>query len=122
MGLSSKILSAVIACIYFTTQVALGAVAESNVWAARKRPLYAGLLPVASSLPGLSSSALRSPSIKIALPEGANSYLLPIVKALPQNFGSIRKVVSSNKKSGRLVIHIQDVHRNAEAQSNIGRT
>ncbi len=47
--------------------------------------------------------------------------MLPILKSLPQNAGSIRKITSPTKSSGRTVVYIQDVHRNREAQQNIGK-
>ena len=35
--------------------------------------------------------------------------------------GTIRKITAASKKGGGVVIHIQDVHRNFEAQQNIGK-
>ncbi len=49
------------------------------------------------------------------------SSLAPLIRALPEDVGSIRKIISPPHPNGRIVIHIQDVHRNREAQTNIGK-
>ncbi len=82
-------------------------------------------MPRISSL--IQSQPLASSRLKSLLPPGSDSRLLPIIKALPENFGTVRKIISPKKDTdlpaaaGRIVIHIQDVHRNSEAQANIGR-
>ncbi len=68
----------------------------------------------------LGPSTILPSRLKVVLPKGSE-FLLPIVKALPQSAGTIRKIFSPEKISGRVVIHIQDVHRNLEAQINISK-
>ena len=48
-----------------------------------------------------------------------NSDTLALVRALPSNRGSIRKVSIAPTSSPASVVHIQDVHLNPEAQTNI---
>ncbi len=119
--------SAVLSIVMFTTNVALSHATEVNFWEQRrqkKSPIELvsapGLLPQTSPLSSLAFSAIVSSRLISTFPKGSESTLLPIVKALPQNVGSVRKIVGSSH-STRTVIHIQDVHRNREAQENIGK-
>ncbi|MCB4756125.1 MAG: AAA family ATPase [Elusimicrobia bacterium] len=49
--------------------------------------------------------------------------LAPLVAALPAQYGQVRKVVNpSNRAQSPILIHIQDVHMNSEAQGNIAET
>lgn len=52
---------------------------------------------------------------------GLSRRFLPTVKSLPQKIGTTRRICFPKKTRDRIVIHIQDVHRNAEAQANIGQ-
>ncbi len=54
-------------------------------------------------------------------PKGSSAWLFPVIKALPQTVGTVRRIRIPEKPSGRIILHIQDVHRNPEAQANIAR-
>jgi len=95
-----KAIALFLAPIYFLTQVALGSVAEANIWADR---LHANPLP---SLRQFSSRGPGSINIK---------------GNLPVQFGTVRKIISPAGPSKGVVFHIQDIHRNQEAQRNIGK-
>ncbi len=100
-----KIFSFVLACVYLATNCVFSYAAETNFWVERKR--------VASVPPtGLSTVILPVPS----------AQLLFSVGKLPQinSYGSVRRIVGPST-SRKTVIHIQDVHRNPEAQANIAR-
>src|SRR5262245_8445588 len=125
----SKILSAALSLIILVDGVA-SSHQQANFWAERKKTpvqlaLLPGLKPAFSSSPVSIISAVqpsrRVERIKMRIPPGSGRTLLPIIRALPESAGAIRKVDVPSKMSGRVVIHIQDVHRNLEAQENIGR-
>ncbi len=111
------------AVVMFTTNTALLHAAELNFLAQRRQssvpmPAVAKNFNPASLLP---ASAAISSRLQLLLPKESKSLLLPIVRALPQNSGTIRKIAAPATSSGRVVIHIQDVHQNQEAQRNIGK-
>ncbi len=96
--------------VYFLTNVALGSIAESNIWADRR------------SAPSLKSTTidplpLRRPGTLLA------GTPLPLKNDFDlSSYGSIRKIIPpASGKTGPTVLHIQDVHMNADAQLNIGR-
>src|SRR5437762_2927516 len=90
-----KAFSTGLAVVTFLTNCVLAHAAETNFWKERQK-----------SLPQ------PPPQLAMNLP----------VPVSPLQFGSVRGVskLPDLKKTSRLVIHIQDVHRNFEAQSNIG--
>ncbi len=67
---------------------------------------------IPDSLKNISRNNLRLP---------ASSALAPLVAALPQNYGSVRDISLPSGAAKGVVVHIQDVHLNPEAQANIGR-
>ena len=91
-----KALATGLAVVTFLANCALAHAAEVNFWKEREKARPAPVPQIAMSLPAPVS---------------------------PLQFGSIRGVskLPDLKKSPHLVIHIQDVHRNFEAQSNIGK-
>jgi CheY-like chemotaxis protein len=120
--------AAALAIVMFLTNVVLVHATETNFWAQRrnsKLPIQLAALPQSfnpSLLPPASAlSSIVSRRIQAAFPKGSESVLLPIVKALPQNLGSVR-AISGAPHATRTVIHIQDVHHNDEAQQNIAKT
>ncbi len=108
--------AAALSVVVFMTNVVFAHAAEINFWDQRREAIHQNFNP--AFLPP--ASALVSSGLPATLPKGSESSLLPIVKALPQNFGSIRKITVPSAHSNRVVIHIQDIHRNQEAQENIG--
>src|SRR5262249_54466004 len=65
--------------------------------------------------------ALPSP-VESGLPRGFARKYADVFNALSPSFGSVRQIaLPQGPDSGRVVIHVQDVHRNEQAQGNIDR-
>ncbi len=107
--------------VFFTNVVFCHSL-ESNFWAERRSNEVASL-PLDFHMAPLLSSVDVSSKIKNQLPRGCESSLLPLLRALPQNIGTIRKIIPPRRggQAPRIVLHIQDVHLNPEAQANIGQ-
>ncbi len=121
-----RTLAAFLAVFWLLTQVVFAHAAEINFLNERRRFDPAFLPQPVRILPTLSSTAIPA-RLKSAIPKQLQSVLFPLIKALPQNAGTIRKITCPEKSrrvdnnSGRIVIHIQDIHRNLESQTNIGQ-
>ena len=139
---SKKLLSIALVLVYGTTQVALGSLAESNVWKQRRNALTsrdrAARTPILASLPnGISSVAntqeiLRQlPSLSGALQSrfeqnpvlGEKSIVLThlksLVDGLPLAHCTIQDAFFARNSQQAPVLLLQDVHLQAEAQANI---
>ncbi len=120
--------------IYATTQVALGSVAESNFWAERRHNSHTTSQQMAFApdnvVPIKSGSSLivnQLPHVETALSVAWQSN--PKNKTLPLSLQNLLSVLSLTpttvqsvhvgKNTDAPVLLIQDVHMNAEAQSNI---
>src|SRR5256885_766507 len=122
---------------------------ETNFWkerakytSAEKEPVQlASLLNLSGRHPGMSQSGIQNNLFKPWIPTfvGMTTTLefQKILQSLPASLGSIRKIsllrpsgyggqallrLPQATFGGRTIIHIQDVHLNQEAQSNIGKT
>jgi len=126
-----KITALALALVYVATNVVLNSFAESNIWAERSKAQqrsnakqFAALPSFFLSEPTISTSLTQNQctlsQLNSSIPKALESTLIPILRALPENVGTIRKV-TAHTKDDRIVIHIQDVHRNSEAQENIGK-
>jgi hypothetical protein len=116
---SKKILSALLSSVYFCVNVALLHATEVNIWSERKKShphFEVASLPELTrpisifnptALPVKSSEIKRSPKI---------------TQLLPPAYGTVRHITGPRNSSKGTLIHIQDVHLNAEAQLNIQRT
>ncbi|MCG3206194.1 MAG: hypothetical protein KCHDKBKB_02925 [Elusimicrobia bacterium] len=126
---------------YFSTQVALGGIAESNIWTERKNAarlnnkstssqsqfaqlpashstsIFRQLPSVASALPHLprSNDTLFSGKLKLSPP------LRNLAEALPLAYATLQDVHNSGEDQVPPVVLLQDVHMNTEAQTNIAR-
>jgi hypothetical protein len=129
-----------VVCVYFGTQCVLGYSSENNFWTARRQQISRGRgdnssLTLATGFPTSAASVLHqfptikrqsftsplSPEIVKNLPSNFVNKHLGLFNALSATFGTVRRVtlpVGSNPH--RIVIHIQDVHQNTDAQRNIG--
>jgi hypothetical protein len=130
--------------IYLFTNVAAVHATESNFWAERRRgiqnksgsPMFMAGLPSAQStvgpdflqqFPSIDRHALApslSATVTKSLPSNFTNKNASLLLALSTSYGSIRKISlpsSSQTLPSRTVIHIQDVHQNADAQKNIGQ-
>jgi len=130
-----QLFSGGLAAVYFLTQAAFAHAAETNFWSERRRqsdavtktnPQMARLPAPAgtglSALPAPARLAAQNPlsaAVSSRLPPGRQQELLPLLSSLPQNFGQVRDVAFPKKGAGKIVLHIQDIHQNAEAQDNI---
>src|ERR1044071_1360472 len=106
---------------------------ETNFWKERKEAIQlASLLPapeIGSPL-GRHSGESRNLALKPAFEKNFKNWIpasagmtgsLGFLAALPASLGSIRKInIPPHLKSNRVLLHIQDVHLNSEAQTNIG--
>src|SRR4051812_21501455 len=119
-------LSVAISAVYFATNCALAHVPETSVWSERRRSIKSatsGLqlaqLPGAVSLaliPALSAIKSALPRrIEASLPKDAAASLKPLFESLSSGQGTIRGVsLPSSGATNKVIIHIQDVHGNAE--------
>lgn len=107
--------SALLALLVFWTQ-GLGAdLASASLWSERRRA--AQIAPVAP-LPALKTI---EPGRKIKALSAAGPLAAPLI-ALPElesKFGAIQAVIPPNASPRGIIVHIQDIHQNPEAQSNI---
>jgi len=105
---SSKILASFLAVLVAATG-SLAAAPDVNFWAARQRARGASPAPVAPVLP----QDIQPPAPSNQTPEAWVRRILPV-------HASVRDVVRpTGKPSGEVVILAQDVHVNAEAQTNL---
>ncbi|MBI2119130.1 MAG: phosphotransferase [Elusimicrobia bacterium] len=99
--------------------------AEGSLWKERKSYLQMAQAPInPQPLPLLNLSQVLTQkfSAKYNIPT-ASSHLSDIAFSLSSLPGTIRKIsVPQKGKQGPIVLHIQDVHLNQEAQGNIGKT
>ncbi len=114
-------LAAALSVVYFVTQVAFVQATETNFWAERRKaqlPLASEALPRVEH--GLPSAV--SPRLREALPKNLPSSIGDFLGALPLSYGTIRGVeLPRGPRPKAIVLNIQDVHQNAEAQNNISR-
>jgi signal transduction histidine kinase len=123
--------------IYLATNVVFSHAAEAGFWEERRRSARATsssitasgaalvsvpAQAVLSSLPSVERvTASLPPSVARGLPAAAGR-LAPLLTALPARLGTVRKISfpGDPRRPGPVVLHIQDVHQNADAQRNIG--
>ncbi|MFN0118334.1 MAG: sigma-70 family RNA polymerase sigma factor [Elusimicrobiota bacterium] len=132
-----RYLAVLISAVYFSSQCAFAYKPEANVWDERRRSVHkknsVELAQLPSSLAELNNTPLLNqlPKIQATLPSFLNSsmspsllsHLNPVIESLSPAYGTIQKIVvpESTLPKG-VIVHIQDVHMNLEAQKNIGKT
>jgi len=128
----TKGFTAVLTVIFVGTNCIFAHASETNFWKERKKnfelaslpPVHNAFGPISppSSLSKSISSGISNNKIKRWLKkDSSNETLKEVLKALPAQYGSIRGVSIPGKESSeKIVIHIQDIHMNLEAQKNIG--
>lgn len=105
-----KLTAATLGIVLFLNNSVFADSLQINLWSERKAPTrdFPALPPIRKT--GL---------IHSGLPQKYSALL----SALPRACASVRGVVlPRGKDAGVVVVHIQDVHMNAEAQSHIGKT
>jgi hypothetical protein len=133
-----RVLAGVIGTLFLGTNCLFAYSTESNIWAERRKareqrssPTLLASLPVGSSVQALSTQFPTPRSLENSLSQTL-IHSVPkrflknhegLLSALSPAYGTIRKVSLSPKSSANspVVIHIQDVHQNLDAQKNIGR-
>jgi hypothetical protein len=116
-----KIFSIIVCLCYFTTQIALGNQAESNVWSERRKAASTQLasLPAAALLPQR-FSAVKRPILNAArLERTTDKPLADLIDALPLTHSTIQDIFSPENAASPPIAIIQDVHMNVETQTNI---
>ncbi|MBV9080752.1 MAG: hypothetical protein JO102_06500, partial [Elusimicrobia bacterium] len=112
-----RVLAAFVCAVFAATNVAWANRSDPTLWEARRRPADAPALaslpltpvvPISSSVVDLSTSLSRR-----------HSPQADAAASLPHTAGTVRRIIPSNGTERRVVIHIQDIHRNLEAQRNI---
>lgn len=131
-----------VAAVFFFTNVAASHATESAFWGERRRvararfqptagenmsrPLYAQL-PKTLSAPSDLSAVLDRVSPRVstdlsglgkAMAKTTDRRILDVAQAIVP-YGNIRFVRESKKSGAPLILHIQDVHGNLEAQKNM---
>lgn len=129
-----SIVGAVSVLCYLATQCAFAYQPEKTFWAQRRKSAQGltltrnGMVKVFESSglfpPGTVSSLspLSSPVWGKTVPAGFLKRHRDLFAALPPSAGSVRKVALPKHGSppGPVIVHIQDVHMNQDAQKNIG--
>ncbi len=120
-------------------KIVVGAGLAPALSAEVKKNVQVAALPaqLIQNLPALHTQPLNLTSsiplsIKSKLPNEFSEQHTNLLNALPYEYGNIRKITPghrlSNRKSkianqkSRIVLHIQDIHQNFEAQMNIARS
>jgi hypothetical protein len=133
-----RIVAGTMGLLLFGTHCLFAYSTESNIWAERRKareqrssPTLLASLPVGSSVHALSTQfptpqsfgSSLSPSLVHSVPKSFLKDHEGLLSALSPVYGTIRKVSlpSPSRAVRPMVIHIQDVHQNLDAQKNIGR-
>jgi hypothetical protein len=136
---NKKLIGFILSGALLATQSLFAYQPEKNFWSERRRAAQRGSSALLASLPqtvqGPTSLAAQFPSPQIL----RSSLSQSVVRSVPKTFltshadllaalsptnGNVRKVSLGKNagSSGPVVIHIQDVHMNADAQKNIRET
>lgn len=118
-----------LALVFFVSQGPLAYALESNLWAERRRaldqrrasPLQLAALPAATGnagLPDLSLSHLSLSEARLSV-RNAPDRLRPFLEALPPSLVTLRHISLASNPQSKIVLHLQDVHMNAEAQTRL---
>jgi len=120
-----KLFALFLSVVFTLSNVVLSHALETNIWTERAENKQVARLP----FPAGNSSAFldRFPSIS-AVPLSSHWMPIPgrrvsrVMPTVPAQFGRFQKWLkpSSGALSAPLIVHIQDVHKNIEAQKNIG--
>ncbi|MCG3204757.1 MAG: hypothetical protein KCHDKBKB_01474 [Elusimicrobia bacterium] len=133
---SVRFIATVLIPVYLATNCLFAYAPENNFWKERQKKIELASLPADAinkfpSLPYLQkaiSSRVSAKKVERWLRNGtSNSKLKNVLLALSSQAGSIRDVSlppnntpGSSEPSQKIVVHIQDIHMNQEAQQNIG--
>lgn len=123
-----RVMAGLLAMVYFLVNGPLAHAIETNVWKERKRVQLAAL-PVSLQDPALqrmatpATSAILNSHLQSKMSALSGRNKLELLKSLPYSFGTVRNItLPHDVPNPKFVIHIQDIHANQEAQSNISHT
>lgn len=109
-----KIVSLSLSCLLFLSNTALAHASEANFWLHRKRALQEKMAFALPRVPIPAASPLqKSPEPPKTLPAA--------IPLLSEKYGHIHRVIPSQRTSDSIVVLIQDIHLEPEAQQNISR-
>jgi hypothetical protein len=111
--------------LLFANNSVLASLAEGQIWADRRerqssdRQQWARLTTPALDLPGVraGSALMTSRFMRRAAPRLQRHEA--IINSLPFSFGTIRALSRPRHSAKGVIVHVQDIHRNNEAQRNI---
>lgn len=127
-----KIIAGTVAIGFFSTNALFTYSSETHFWAERRKsarrmsniqsalPLQGSKPSLIPRLPTIEKIGLSSCVSRTVTPVFLKDHV-PLFSALSPAHGTVRKV-SPGKKGGPVIVHIQDVHMNWEAQWNIRQT
>ncbi len=125
-ALSHRFVSLTLVAVFTASSMGIPQLAEANLWQERRDARVAMLPAGFPELPALTSSALQSsisrassPRIDALLAGSKQKNLRSILSALSASLGSVRDVALAANPDAPVLIHIQDIHQNYEAQKNI---
>lgn len=131
MSRTNKILSIFVSVTVLLQNVVLADVSHSSLWKERRAATLESQKLASAMMfpsPGFSVKPLASvgrlPSRNLKkIPEcSVSSKLESLVSAVSLQNGTLRGTVApAGAESKRIVVHVQDIHANLEAQKNIGR-
>src|SRR5688572_9018954 len=117
---SSSLAAGILSLVLLAQNTLFAHTSETNFWTNRSESRR-DMASLPSSLP-LRSADISPLSQRFSVQETLPSPLSPDL-SIPLSLGSVRKISSpKQKRADRVIIHIQDVHMNTEAQTNIGKT
>ncbi|MBL0349973.1 MAG: methyltransferase domain-containing protein [Elusimicrobia bacterium] len=128
-----RFFGAFLTTVYFVQSVLLAAAPESNFWSERRRSQTAQRRVLAlAALPGPSLDATRvtaawpipapeSAPIRFSVPPALRQEVARVLEALPAENISVRGLLVPKGPPAAVLVHLQDVHLNPEAQTNLGQ-
>lgn len=118
----SKIVLVSLSCVYLFTQVVFAYKPETDFWKVRQDKVkLARSVPILQKPVSLLPSSKLRPIPKILSSSSQNKFKKILIE-LSGPWGTLRDVsLPSGSNPEKIVIYIQDVHMNFEAQANIGK-
>ena len=128
---------------YLCSNVLFAYTPESSFWSERRRaanlrksgtslslaqgssPLSNGSASLLTSFPSLTAGGVTgvlSKTVTESVPASFLSLHKELLNALPSSFGTLREIsLPQGPSNNKVVVHIQDIHQNLDAQKNIGK-
>jgi hypothetical protein len=123
-SLYHRAISLTLTTVFLGSSLGLPQLAEANFWKersdARLAMLPAGFQTLPSLQPAMNTAVSHSlsPRLEALVAGSQQKKLRSVLASLPSSLGSVRDV-SIASADAPVLVHIQDIHQNAEAQKNI---